>query len=249
MLNLNDIVHHLLVEQRVNVLDRTKCSTSARHIYNFLCNAGDVVQHNNNLIHIECSNLHELAQVLKNDPHHAIACYVHFHHLTNETSHYFILLRIGTDVLVLQSAVFEYNIHEFLFPSVALEAAASDIKLAREELAQDDDMRARFLLEQRERDHVQRVSILESIRACRYSSGRVMSVDEFADTFLVQLASLEGVWTDENVDRNCETFQALFACQLNRDIIRSHVRLGGIQPASVKFIFAPIPHRVVGCIH
>jgi hypothetical protein len=33
-LQLDRIVHHLMVEQKCNMLDKTKCSTSARNIYN-----------------------------------------------------------------------------------------------------------------------------------------------------------------------------------------------------------------------
>jgi hypothetical protein len=260
-IDLPSLVHHLLVEQRVNVLDRTKCSTSARHIYNYLCGDGGSVQTNDNMSHQTDSQLLELTTVLKCGTDVPIVCYVHFHHLTNETSHYFIVVRMGTEVMVLQSAVFEFSIHDWLYPDASLSVDTDQLETARAEynavidrsdtpshtIAFDarEEQLARCQLDQHERDFMQRVSILESIRACRYSSGRVMSIPQFEQTFLAQLATLEGVWTEPEVDRNCETYQSLFACQLNRDLIRSHVRMG-IPSASVKFMSANMTVATMG---
>ena len=38
---IDRLVHHLMVAQKVNMLDTTKCSTTARRVYNYLRGADD----------------------------------------------------------------------------------------------------------------------------------------------------------------------------------------------------------------
>lgn len=118
------MVHHLMVVQRLNMLDTTKCSTTARRVFNYMCGLG-AVETNDNLSHTP-PNLAELVEGLTRSSERTDVtdigtdmrmdigigmrvAYVHFDHLTNETSHYFIVVAHGGRVTLLQSAVFEFG--------------------------------------------------------------------------------------------------------------------------------------------
>lgn len=238
--DLDAVVRHLLVEQRSNVLDKTKCSTSARLIYNYLGGRGggggaDDVARNDNLVDT-LPNLDQLPTDLGVEEQDAEprVYYVHFDHLTNETSHYFILCRVRGRVLVLQSAVFEYNIYEWLHPSESRVALLGASPPCVED--EDDDPRTRIFMEQQARDRARQLAVYDSIEACRYSRRVTVPVAEFLADFLPKLRSLEGQWTEGDVERRCETYRELFACRLNVELVRAQVRLGGLKPASVKYI-------------
>lgn len=218
---LAGLVHHLLVEKKANMLDKTKCSVSARNIYNYIC--GDEVACNDNLA--DClPNLRELGAALCAGDG---AFYVHFEHLTNETSHYFIICRSGDVAMLLQSAVFEFSIFEWLHPELARQVYPGQ----EGEL----DARDRAALEQRRSDHRRHAAVLDNIEACRYNSGRPIPVDALVAEFIPKLVSLEGAWTLDDCADRCRVFKELFACELNADIIRSHIKMGA-KPAAVKFI-------------
>ena len=192
-LQLDRIVHHLMVEQKCNMLDKTKCSTSARNIYNFLCGVTTMhMQPNNNLCDLE-PNLHELRNWLA-ERGHAIY-YVHLDHLTNETSHYFVICQLGDMITVLQSAVFEFSISDWLHPNESLQNANDEIVMLREQLSGSTDMRDEFLLEQHNRSHTRTAKILRNIVDCRFSQGASMRVDEFMDAFVGRMVEIEGPWT------------------------------------------------------
>lgn len=230
MLELERIVHHLLVEQNVNMLDKTKCSTSARNIYNYLCGARSMTA-NNNLCDM-APNLAELVDALKVREQRAVY-YVHLDHLTNETSHYFIIVQCGDFVTVLQSAVFEFSIYDWLYPEESMRESARDLAARREELSRSDDIRDGFLLRQYEMSSRRTLDTLQSISVNAFSKGVQVDTRTFEQSFLKKLAQLEGIWTDDDVSSKCATYTELFACKLDEDIIRSHIRLG-IKPASVK---------------
>lgn len=230
--HLDAVIHHLLVEQKVNMLDRTKCSTSARNIYNYMCGQGKM-EYNNNLSNQE-PNLDSLFEELmcKKDEHKVY--YVHFDHLTNETSHYFIIYQVGDKILILQSAVFEFSIYEWLHPKDSVMLAENEKKDIRKLLGKSTDLRDQFELQQHERTIDKQMHIYKNIEKCMFSSGRCISIDTFIDEYVKNLKSLEGMWTLENYEKNCQTYTELFACQLNLDIIKSHINLG-IKPATVKY--------------
>lgn len=96
MIDFDKLIHHLLIEQQVNMLDKTKCSTSAKNIFNYLCGEG-AMQSNNNLVDTE-PNIGYMEDCLNKKQN--MIYYVHFDHLTNETSHYFIVCQIADKIIV-----------------------------------------------------------------------------------------------------------------------------------------------------
>jgi hypothetical protein len=239
MMDLARVVHHLMVEQRSNVLDRTKCSVTARHVYNFLC--GDAIVPNNNLSRVE-PNLGELADRLLAGP---IVAYVHFDHMTNDTSHYFILVSDGKNVLVLQSAVFEFSIRDWLFPEEALAEADELLELQRREHAKWSGELARFRIEQCERDHVRQSAVLASVRQCAFSSARPVPLDVFLASFVAPLADLEGRCLEHEVQERSRTFRRLFACVLQEEVVRAQLAAGFDKAAAFKFHAVAVSHAVV----
>ena len=232
-LDLRSLADHLMVAQRVNMLDLTKCSTTARRIYDYLCNS--TMATNDNLASV-APNLSALRSHRTEGAD--MVAYVHFDHMTNDTSHYFIVVRSGSSVLVLQSAVFEFSLRDWLFPDEArkeLHATASTASLnALDALDALDDPVSAFVAEQAERDLKRGDAILDSIEACRWSGGRAVAVEEFEAEFLPALASLEGVWAEHEVAERAAAYRRLFACRLQEDVVRSVIRNGFDKPAAVK---------------
>lgn len=228
---LDNVVHHLLVEQKVNMQDRTKCSTSARNIYNYLCGQGKM-QYNNNLSN-EKPNLKSLTEELRCLAERKVY-YVHFDHLTNETSHYFIIYQLADEVMVLQSAVFEFSIYEWLYPREGIALIEKERDDVRKVLGNSSDLRDQYELQQHERNIEKQITIFKNVKECMFSSGRCIPLDVFINEYVKRLESLEGLWTLENYERNCKTYTELFGCQLNCDLIKSHINLG-IKPAIVKY--------------
>jgi hypothetical protein len=202
MIHLDKIVDHLLVEQKVNVLDKTKCSTSARHIYNYLCSDwNNSIYHNDNLSRTD-PNIDELIDKLQ--AKESTVYYVHLDHLTNETSHYFIIVQIGEKVIVLQSAVFEFSIYEWLYPEESLEREKDVIQTHRLSLNESGDIRDKIALEYSELQSKQIEQILQSIINNKFSNKVEIGVDTFIDTFVHKLKKLEGMWTLDDPISNLE---------------------------------------------
>jgi hypothetical protein len=233
-INIDKLINELLFEKNLDMLDRTKCSISARNIYNYLC--GDNSVNPNDNLSNKSSNLRDLSDTIMNcnKPH---VFYIHFDHLTNETSHYFIVIAMGNSnksIYVFQSAVFEFNIYEWLYPEKCL--LEEDIKL--EEYSKNllkDDRYDIYMDQYKNIDYNRKINILKNIERCKYSSARKISYDDFLNEFIPKLKSLEGTWTLSNYLDKCKCYSELFSCVLPEDIIRSHITLG-IKDASVKFI-------------
>jgi hypothetical protein len=189
------------------------------------------MQVNNNLSDRE-PNLEHMSDLLLHGRASEVY-YVHFDHITNETSHYFIICKVAQEILVLQSAVFEFNIFEWLQPKANIDSCKRDFEQVKAELGTSDDIRDRYALEQHERTFARQLAILENIDACKYSSGRRIPIRTFIGEFIPKLQTIEGAWTLENMDEKCQMYRELFSCRLNYDIIRSHVKLG-TKDASVK---------------
>ena len=233
---LSRLAENLMADCEVDMLDVTKCSTTARRVYDYLCAApdgGSDMRHNNNLADVS-PNLDELrAEALS--PTACFAAYVHFDHMTNDTSHYFIVLCSGGSVVVLQSAVFEFSIRDWLFPERAREELLQTTRRVIEEAAATEgDQRSAFAAEQAERDRVRGEAILDSIQACRWGAGAVSTAETFACEFVPALASLEGHWKVDDVGARSAAYRRLFACRLQEDVVRSVIRNGFDKPASVK---------------
>jgi hypothetical protein len=248
------LVHHLTVVHRANILDVTKCSTTARNVYNYLCAPGEAdvadaaaaagaMPANNNLADVD-PNLADLERALLDPRGAAFVAYVHFDHLTNDTSHYFIVMCSGGTVVVLQSAVFEFSIRDWLFPEQAraellgggTEAAAEPTEPADASEA----MRLGFAREQAARDRARGAAVLDSIAECRWSGGKTSTAEAFARDFLPALASLEGTWREDDVAALSATYRRLFACRLQEDVVRAAIRTGFEKPARVKVHLRPL---------
>ena len=257
------LVHHLTVVHRANILDVTKCSTTARNVYNYLCapgeadvaapaaaasasSGGGAMPANNNLADVE-PNLADLEHALLDPRGTAFVTYVHFDHLTNDTSHYFIVMCSGGTVVVLQSAVFEFSIRDWLFPEQAraellgggTEATAEPTEPADASDA-SEAMRLGFAREQAARDRARGAAVLDSIAECRWSGGKTSTTEAFARDFLPALASLEGTWREDDVAARSATYRRLFACRLQEDVVRAAVRTGFDKPARVKVHLRPL---------
>lgn len=249
MLDLHALAHHLLVEQRVNVLDKQKCSTTARNIYNHMT-GGTSMGGNNNLAGMP-ANLDALFGALADETaataagprpsgaQEARIFYVHFDHLTNDTSHYFIICKSDAGVMLLQSAVFEFSIFDWLFPQQSLAEAQRQLAEAERALGASDDPLDAMRLEQARRDAERARAVIGRISDCAYSGGRIVPTAHFVSDFLPALATLQGMWTLDRLDAACDTYRRLFACDLQAAAIAGHIRVGGLKPASVKFIDAP----------
>jgi hypothetical protein len=146
-----------------------------------------------------------------------------------------VICQLGDMITVLQSAVFEFSLYDWLHPNESLQNANDEIVMLREQLSGSTDMRDEFLLEQHNRSHTRTAKILRNIVDCRFSQGASMRVDEFMDAFVGRMVEIEGPWTPENVDRKCAIYKELFSCALDQDIIRSHIRLG-TKPAVFKVL-------------
>jgi len=270
------VIHHLLVEHEADMLDKTKCSVSARRIYNFLCDDREDIKPNDNMPDQVCSRSVDLVRDLlsretkqssssdhekeqeqaadvectANDGNETVdrdfrVYYVHLDHLTNETSHYFILCCRAGRVVVLQSAVFEYSIEEWLHPVKALRDVEAQMEALDRSIDRDardgcddndlDQLRNLIEMTYNKTELKKQAGIYQAIMESPFSMGRTMTVAEFIHAFVFPLASLEGTWTAHDVNRNCAVFRRLFACELPREIIAAHVR-GGIKPAVLKFI-------------
>ena len=247
---IDRLVHHLMVTQKVNMLDTTKCSTTARRVYNYLLGADDAgtghahavgdahavgVAANDNLAGA-APNLALLGDALRASPPQGMGfvAYVHFDHVMNDTSHYFIVLCADGRVTLLQSAVFEFSISDWLFPRLKKGGSKPYDSLKDHEPV---DERERYFAEQARRELARSEAVLDGVAACRWSSSRETPIDEFVADFLPALASLEGVWNEEDLHKRCETYRALFSCVLPEDALRRGVRTGAFdKPAAVKWI-------------
>lgn len=230
MIDLNTFIYPLFMIQNENMLDKTKCSTTSRKIYNYL-SSDNTVACNDNL-----SNLKPNLDCFNTDFINNRIFYIHLDHLTNETSHYFIVILIENEVLVLQSAVFEFNIYEWLFPLLNLESITKEYNDIKTLLKDSDDLRDKYSLEQETRKYNKQKIILENIDACNYSNKRIIDKDKFLNSFIIKLQQLEGDWTLENFEEKIEIYAHLFSCQLNKEIIKSQIKLG-CKPAHVKYIY------------
>lgn len=244
-MDLADLLQHLLHghgEQAANMLDRTKCSTTARAVYNYLTGSQDICQ-NENLkgTGMAVQQLLPSMQQAVTEPGQVF--YVHFDHITGDTSHYFIIVQRQDQVVLLQSAVFEFSIQDWLLPNDESDPSPSPCHMTTEKGFDSDDVfetaRRNAIRQQAERDVTERQRILESIRQCAFSQGRVMSICEFGHEFVPALLSLEGTWHESEVPTRCDAYARCFSCIMNPDMVRSRLRTGS-KPGELRYCWAPL---------
>jgi hypothetical protein len=114
--SIKDILKDIVLFRHDDVIDKTKCSVTAKNIFNYIMNVySDNTENiswndtlNNNYIELE-----EFTNVDKKN----CVFYVYYEHVTGETSHYFIMMYDNDEnFIVLQSAVFEYSIMDWMYP-------------------------------------------------------------------------------------------------------------------------------------
>jgi hypothetical protein len=235
-LDFDDLVENLLNKQKMNMLDSQKCSTTARNIYNYLTQSLDI-KGNNNLVSLE-PNLNTFMDKIKENIDKNYIYYIHFDHITNETSHYFIICNLHDKIVILQSAVFEFSIYDWIFPEQAKAANLLVLQEKIKDLEKSDDRLDKYYAEEYKRTNKKQDTILDNIINNDYSCGKYKTVDELNE-FILCLIGLEGAWTLENAKEMCELYSRVFSCVLDEDRIKSQIKLG-IKPGAFKYIYGEI---------
>jgi pyruvate/2-oxoglutarate dehydrogenase complex dihydrolipoamide acyltransferase (E2) component len=259
------LVHHLLVHQRASMLDRTKCSVTACGIYNYLCAGGDGgggygggrIAWNDNLVGA-APNWAGFAAAAAAAAASAAPTvyYAHLDHITGETSHYWIVVQRGDAVMLLQSAVFEFSIRDWLFPDdaeaeAAAEHAAGVAAAAADADAYGDDEHARAYAAARlaaataglDATLRSRRGVMARVRAAGpWARGAAVPLADFLARFVPAVASLEGEWpaAPADVAARCAAYEATFGCRLDAERLARLLRVGGVRPAAVKWVSAPL---------
>lgn len=168
--------------------------------------------------------------------------YGHLAHLTGETSHFFVVSQTGDRLTVLQSAVFEYSLRDWLRPAEARAELLASHAAAVADLRPGDSPLDRARLEHLRSALARDLGVLERIEGLPHGAGRELALADFERGFLAGLAELEGAWTEADAGRRCATYSALFACRLDVALVRGLVRLG-CEPARLAFTWAPPAER------
>ena len=248
---MDALVSRVLSERRLDALDRTKCSVSAKNVYDFLVGGGEeAVAWNDNLLGggaRPAGGLDELAAELRaaeasGDDR---AYYVHFDHVCGETSHYFILLQRGAVTTALQSAVFEFSLRDWLRPGATfLEVLLDDSRREAERagaelLSGDGAARAEAVAAQWGSWTARQLAVLRRIEECEFSRGRAHA--DMATVFVDRvLRRLEGEWTEEDADDRIAAYSEAFSCALDPALVRMIARRGGGGPASFRYVSASL---------
>ena len=254
---MDDLIKRVLTERKLDALDRTKCSVSAKNVYNYLV-GDEAVAWNDNLLgggdgtsKKPGGGLDELAAELRaGESNDNKAYYVHFDHLCGETSHYFILLQRGTMTTLLQSAVFEFSIRDWVRPDAArLELLLDDsrreadraAKACTELLLEETPERAEAIAAQWGSWTVRQLAVLGRVDGCAFSRGRAHNDTA---TVLVDriLRRLEGVWTEADAEDRIAAYAEAFSCALDPAVVRMIARdgaCGGAKAASFRYVSAP----------
>lgn len=238
------IVAQLLQCQQASMLDKTKCSMTARNVYNHLTGTGDM-RYNDNLLG-ETRGTQDLLDELRAAERRGDGrvYYVHFDHVTGDSSHYFILLQLpgARGVAVLQSAVFEFSIRDWLDPGALEREARFTFEAESASLAarEPDAHRRELLLDAHARNRDFDLQTAANVRACCFGARRVVpTVDELERALIWPLQDLCGPWAPDNVERRCEAYRTIFGCRLSAVAMARTVRLG-CNPAAVRYMSGPL---------
>ena len=232
---MDRIVAQLMQQQPADMLDRTKCSITARNVFNALSFSAAIA--GNDTLSQVPANLHTLADRLRAAAAEGgSVSYVHFDHVTGESSHFFVVVQLADRrVCVMQSAVFEFSLRDWLLTDAAEAELAEETRTSRIGLCPLDPLDA-ARIEQAERMHRRGTDVLRRVRECPFSGGRTFELEDFIERFVDRLADLEGAWDDARVPALCDLYAELFSCRLDVDAMRAHVRLGAKQ-ASIRLVF------------
>lgn len=223
------MIDELMEKQNDNMLDKTKCSITAKNIYNYLITRfgalpSDRISWNDTLVSNSDSiiNLDSLIAALKDEPMRTKIAYVYYDHMTGETSHYFILFCFKENIYWFQSAVMEYCMADFILGSC--EETAPAILATTEDEETVEGHHAYFANQQALRDWNLRKDVLSRIDACSMSHGRSTTIDKFCEEMVPQLSALEGSWA-EGAEEKCKLYTSLFACATNPSKIKNEKKM------------------------
>jgi hypothetical protein len=231
--NFNDIFKKLISIQSDNMLDRTKCSTTARNIYNFITD--QEVGQNNNLSTMS-SNINLLLEHIKENNN--IAYYIHFNHITNDTSHYFIVIKWNNNITILQSAVFEFSLADWCFPDdYENELKDNYIKKCKKIDDNEEESYRRDIFKKFELSTITTyMKIVDQIKECEFSKCRILTIEEFENYFLEPLISLEGIWNMDNINDKINAYKKVFSCNLDYDKMIQIISVNENKNAELKWI-------------
>jgi len=211
---IKQIIQDLWIHRNTDMLDKTKCSVTAKNIYNYLVSKyGNQDQEQtqiawNDTLNTGTREVQTLQEFeswiqIQNNKDKNTVFYVYYDHITGETSHYFIILILNKGMYVFQSAVFEYSIAEWLFDYTEPEIVMGD---------SDDPERNYYTEFARKQRLEQREQIRERINQSLLN--RRNKGDVYLRDLMPMFSMLEGPWS-ENCLQKCEIFTKLFACKMD----------------------------------
>ena len=231
--NLDNIFKKLISIQSDNMLDRTKCSTTARNIYNFITN--QEIGQNNNLSTMS-SNIHLLLEHIKQNDN--IAYYIHFNHITNDTSHYFIIIKWKMNITILQSAVFEFSLADWCFPdNYENELKNNYTEKCKKIDEEEEEIYRRKIFKEYELSSINHgMNFVNQIKECEFSKCKILTIEEFEHNFLEPLISLEGIWNINNINDKINSYKKVFSCNLDNEKMIQIISLNENKIAELKWI-------------
>lgn len=194
------LLRELIECRNTDMIDKTKCSVTAKNIYNYIVlkysETKKEISWNDTLFN-DFINLEQFINIDKSNK----IFYAYYDHITGHTSHYFIMIFNSTgSFIILQSAVFEYSIIEWI---------------EKDNDDNDDDIDDDIDDDRREYYELMRNKQLEGKKntKTRIKNSKTICNKEFIDS----LTFLEGSWKG-NCEEKCEIFTKLFACNMSPEI-------------------------------
>jgi hypothetical protein len=222
MIKFDEMVKELMKTQGENMLDKTKCSITAKNIYNYLLDSNESkIAWNDTLTSSEdVLSLDQLITEINKKEEQIF--YVYYDHITGETSHYFILYNDGdTGIYWMQSAVFEYCMADWLgideettSSSSSASASASATPVFTSEY---ERMRHEMQMSYNNKLQKEKEEIINRIKACPHSFQNQIIYRDFTDIFVPKMKQLEGSWNSsppQSIVDKCALYTELFACNM-----------------------------------
>lgn len=209
-IKLKNLINELIDNRNTDILDKTKCSVTAKNIYNYIVEKytdnKKIIEWNDTLF----ENYMKIDEFNEHKNRNKIF-YVYYDHITGETSHYFIILYSDKgNFKILQSAVFEYSMMDWIDP-VAIEKihtkwGTDEIDLIRNE--------------QEKKDNNEKDNLIKRLQDTKNISNK---------QFIENLIKLQGSWKND-CDNMCKLFTQNFACKMDNYILSKKFALDDKQP-------------------
>jgi hypothetical protein len=192
-LKLKELISELVTNRNEDILDKTKCSVTAKNIYNYIINnytdTKKTIDWNDTL-------QEDYVTIDKFKPNKNEAYYVYYDHVTGETSHYFIILFDNKyNFHILQSAVFEYSMMDWINPEGITKIFTK----------WDDSQFGILKKEQEKIDNKEKENTILRLTNTKNVSNNY---------FIEGLENLQGYWVND-CENKCKLFTELFACKMD----------------------------------